>query len=45
MQDMELQPEGEGRRLHVLRYGLGIGGISRVNEQRNDGGCGDQLVQ
>ena len=45
MQDMELQPEGVGRRLHVSRYGLGNGGMSRVNEQGNDGGCGDQLVQ
>ena len=24
VQDMELQPEGAGRRLHVSRYGLGI---------------------
>ena len=44
MQDMELEPELAGRRLRVLRHGLGIG-ICRVDEQRNDGGRGDQLVQ
>ena len=34
MQDMELQPEGAGRRLQVSRYGLGKSGIGRVDEQR-----------
>jgi hypothetical protein len=36
--------ERAGRRLRVLRQGLGIG-IGRVDEQRNDGGRRDQLVQ
>ena len=45
MQDMELQPEGAGRRLQVSRLGLGNSGIGRVDEQGNDGRRGDQLVQ
>jgi len=45
MQDMELQPECAGRRLQLSRCGLGKSGITRVDNQRNDGGGGDQLVQ
>ena len=26
-ENMELQPEGAGRRLHVSRYGLGMAGL------------------
>ena len=32
VQDMELQPEGAGRRLQISRLGLG-GGIGRVDEE------------
>ena len=45
MQDMELHPQCAGRRLQLFRYGLGKSGITRVDEQRNDGRGGDQLVQ
>ena len=45
MQDMELKPQCAGRRLQLSRCRLGKGGTRRVDEQRNDGRGGDQLVQ
>jgi hypothetical protein len=44
-QNMELQPECAGRRLHVLRGGLGKRGIGWIDEQGHDARRGDQLVQ
>ena len=44
-QNMELQPECAGRRLHVLRGGLGNSGIGWIDEQGHDARRGDQLVQ
>ena len=41
----QLQPEGTGCCLHVLRVGLGKSGIGRVDEERHDARRGDQLVQ
>ena len=43
-QDMKLQPEGARRRLQVSRQGLGTG-VGRVDEERNDGRRGHQLMQ
>ena len=45
VQDMELQPEGAGRRLQVFRYGLCNKGAGRVDEKRNDVRRGYQLAQ
>jgi hypothetical protein len=42
---MELQPEGAGCRLQVFCGGLGEIRTGRIDEQRNDGHRGDQLVQ
>jgi hypothetical protein len=44
MQDMKREPARAGRGLHVSRQSLGVG-IGRIDEQRNNGGLGDQLVQ
>jgi len=44
MQDMELEPEGAGRRLQVSRLCLG-GGSVRINERSNDVRRRGQLVQ
>jgi len=41
---MELEPKFAGRRLHISRKGLGIG-IVRVDEEPNDVGRGDELMQ
>src|SRR5262249_8127649 len=41
---MELQPKFAGRRLHISRKGLGTG-IVRVDEEPNDVGRGDELMQ
>src|SRR5262245_19698679 len=41
---MELQPKVAGRRLHISRKGLGTG-IVRVDEEPNDVGRGDELMQ
>jgi hypothetical protein len=41
---MKLQPEGARRRLQVSRQGLGTG-VGRVDEERNDGRRGHQLMQ
>ena len=45
IQDMELQPEGTSRCLHLLRVGLGNSGIGWIDEQGYDARRGDQLVQ
>src|SRR5215510_2329195 len=43
-QDMELEPEDAGPRLEVSRLGINKW-TGRVDEERNDGRRGDQLVQ
>src|SRR5689334_9285409 len=45
MQNIELQPEAAGRRLQVLRGGLGTSGVAGVDERANTVRLGDQLVQ
>src|SRR5207302_10542826 len=45
IQDMELEPEGVGRRKHIPRYGLGTSRIGWVDEQGHDTRRGKQLVQ
>ena len=45
VQNMELEPEGAGRSLHVARGGLRKRRIGRINKQRHDGRCRHQLVQ
>ena len=44
-QDMDLEPEDAGRRLHVSRYSLRERRVGRVDEQGHDGGLWDDLVQ
>ena len=45
IQDMEFQPEGTSRRLHLLCVGFGKSGIGWVDEQGYDASRRDQLVQ
>ena len=45
IQDMQLQPEGTSRRLHLLSVGLGKSGFGWVDEERHDARRGNQLVQ
>ena len=44
-QHKDLQPEGAGRRLQVSSIGLGENRIGRVDEERNDGFAGQQVMQ
>ena len=45
IQDMELQPEGTGCRLHLLGVDLGKSGFGWVDEERHDARRREQLVQ
>ena len=45
VQNMELEPEGAGRSLHVARGGLRKRRIGRINKQRHDRRCRHQFVQ
>jgi hypothetical protein len=45
MQDVELKPEGTGRRLQVFNSGFGEVRTRWVDEERNDGRRGNQFVQ
>ena len=43
-QDVDLQPDGMGGRLHVSRHGLGLWAL-RIEQDGDFGGCGHQLAQ
>ena len=45
MQDLELQPEGVGRRLHVSRYGFGTSRLGRIDQHGDDGRRWNHSVQ
>jgi len=45
IQNMQLQPERTCCIPHFFGFRLGIYGVGRVDEQRDDGSCGHQFVQ